>query len=202
MALSILLRRSFVRSSIRSSLHSSSLPSPLPSSLLSVRTFSTPGGAIQDKPSDNTKLFVRALDSDIRGEVDPRDLDLINDQDVMGPLSKKWSSLQSYINNIREHDLTSKSHLKQQSYTALPEGKTLSHCERLQRRSLTTTKKERSLLADNAQPFVLTRRFASSLRAFVARSLQRISSQRVCRSLTYKPCYRITCTTNPRIRSR
>ncbi|GMH79341.1 hypothetical protein TrLO_g8401 [Triparma laevis f. longispina] len=121
MALSILLRRSFVRSSVRSSLHSSSLPSPLPSSILSVRTFSTPGGAIQDKPSDNTKLFVRALDSDIRGEVDPRDLDLINDQDVMGPLSKKWSSLQSYINNIREHDLTSKSHLKQQSYTALPE---------------------------------------------------------------------------------
>ncbi|GMH79707.1 hypothetical protein TrST_g7917 [Triparma strigata] len=81
------------------------------------RHLSTPA---QDKPTDNTKLFVKALDSKLRGTVDPRDLKLLQDQSYMGPLSKQWSSLKSHISNLRDHDLRSKSLLLNHSTTLLP----------------------------------------------------------------------------------
>ena len=71
----------------------------------------------EDTSDANTRLFIRCIDSELRGTVHKDDEALLKDQDYMGPLAKKWAVVKSTLYNEKHHDLVCKGEKKKKKKT-------------------------------------------------------------------------------------
>jgi hypothetical protein len=72
---------------------------------------------------DKTSVFIKMLDSQLKGQVSDVDAEYMANQEVLGPLAKKWQRLCTTLHNEHNHNMQCKIDLKWNAREALGDSK-------------------------------------------------------------------------------